>query len=60
MMKIAKIVMIIGVVISIIVGLVGPYSIKEKVIYTCGMIFWGAMGIGAINLMDYISRRINK
>lgn len=33
MIKIAKIVMIIGVVISIIVGLMGPYSIKEKVIY---------------------------
>ena len=43
MMKIAKIVMIIVVVISIIVGLMGPYSIKEKVIYTCSMVFWGAM-----------------
>ncbi len=52
--------MIIVVVISIIVGLMGPYSIKEKVIYTCSMVFCGAMGIGAITLMDYISRRINK
>ncbi|MCU5696920.1 hypothetical protein OCB06_26840 [Bacillus cereus] len=60
MMKIAKIVMIIVVVISIIVGLMGPYPIKEKVIYTCSMVFWGAMGIGAITLMDYISRRIKK
>ncbi|MES5894498.1 hypothetical protein [Bacillus cereus group sp. RP43] len=60
MKKIAKIVMIIGVVISIIVGLMGPYSIKEKVIYIFSMVFWGAMGIGAITLMDYISRRINK
>ncbi|PEY20068.1 hypothetical protein CN340_25280 [Bacillus anthracis] len=59
-MKIQKIVMIIGVVIAILVGLMGPYSIKEKVIYTFSMVFCGAMGIGAITLMDYISRRINK
>jgi len=60
MIKVAKIVMIIGFVIAIIVGLMGPYSIKEKVIYTFSMAFWGAMGIGAITLMDYIKRRINK
>lgn len=59
-MKIPKIVMIIGVVIAIIVGLMGPYSIKEKVIYTFSMFFWGTMGLGGITLLDYISRRINK
>ncbi|WJE53896.1 hypothetical protein QRE66_06465 [Bacillus cereus] len=60
MIKAAKIVMMIMVVIAIVVGLMGPYSIKEKVIYTFGVAFWGAMGIGAITLMDYIKRRINK
>ncbi|ALQ67764.1 hypothetical protein [Bacillus thuringiensis] len=59
-MKIPKIVMIIGVVIAIIVGLMGPYSIKEKVIYTFSMVFFGTMGLGGITLLDYISRRINK
>ncbi|PEC20596.1 hypothetical protein [Bacillus cereus] len=59
-MKIPKIVMIIGVVIAIIVGLMGPYSIKEKVIYTFSMVFWGTMGIGAITLMEYIKRRMSK
>ncbi|MCW9129897.1 hypothetical protein OF830_02755 [Bacillus paramycoides] len=59
-MKIPKIVMIILIIIAIIVGLMGPYSIKEKVIYTFSMAFWGAMGIGAITLMDYIRRGINK
>ncbi|GLV66154.1 hypothetical protein Bmyc01_48230 [Bacillus mycoides] len=59
-MKIPKIVMIIGVVIAIIVGLMGPYSTKEKAIYTISVAFWGAMGVGAITLMEYISRGINK
>ncbi|PFM63302.1 hypothetical protein COJ48_17720 [Bacillus cereus] len=59
-MEIPKIVIIILFIIAIIVGLMGPYSIKEKVIYTFSMAFWGAMGIGAITLMDYIRRGINK
>ncbi|PEQ48119.1 hypothetical protein COK00_14900 [Bacillus cereus] len=59
-MKIPKIVMIIGAVIAIIVGLMGPYSIKEKVIYTFSMVFLGTMGLGGITLLDYISRRIKK
>ncbi|MED2039934.1 hypothetical protein P4V58_22750 [Bacillus wiedmannii] len=59
-MKIAKIVMIIMVVIAVTVGLIGPYSIKEKIIYTFGVVFWGAMAIGAINLMGYIKRRMRK
>ncbi|PES76655.1 hypothetical protein CN327_10010 [Bacillus cereus] len=59
-MKIPKIIMVILVVISVAVGLMGPYSIKEKIIYTFGLIFWGAMAIGAINLMEYIKRRMSK
>ncbi|MED0873585.1 hypothetical protein [Bacillus mobilis] len=59
-MKIPKIIMIIIVVISVAVGLMGPYSIKEKIIYTFGVVFWGAMAIGAINLMEYIKRRMSK
>ncbi|EJQ09798.1 hypothetical protein CN941_02995 [Bacillus cereus] len=59
-MKIPKIIMVILVVISVAVGLMGPYSIKEKIIYTFGVIFWGAMAIGAINLMEYIKRRMSK
>lgn len=59
-MKIPKIIMVILVVISVAVGLMGPYSIKEKIIYTFGVIFWGAMAIGAINLMEYIKRRVSK
>lgn len=38
-MKIPKIIMVILVVISVAVGLMGPYSIKEKIIYTFGVIF---------------------
>ncbi|MGE1128280.1 hypothetical protein [Bacillus wiedmannii] len=60
MRKIPKFIMVILVVISVAVGLMGPYSIKEKIIYTFGVIFWGAMAIGAINLMDYIKRRMTK
>ncbi|MED3022889.1 MULTISPECIES: hypothetical protein [Bacillus cereus group] len=56
-MKIPKIVMVIGVVIAIIVGLMGPYSIKEKVIYTFSMVFWGATGLGGITLLDYIIKK---
>ncbi|EEL46735.1 hypothetical protein bcere0021_11530 [Bacillus cereus Rock3-42] len=52
--------MVIIVVISIAVGLMGPYSIKEKIVYTFGVVFWGAMAIGAINLMEYIKRRMSK
>ncbi|WP_377866419.1 hypothetical protein [Bacillus sp. R86525] len=59
-MKILKIIMVIMVVISAAVGLMGPYSIKEKIIYTFGVVFWGAMAIGAINLMEYIKRRMSK
>ncbi|MED0903339.1 hypothetical protein [Bacillus nitratireducens] len=59
-MKIPKIIMVILVVISVAIGLMGPYSIKEKIIYTFGLIFWGAMAIGAINLMEYIKRRMSK
>ncbi|MGG3447350.1 hypothetical protein CN507_00100 [Bacillus cereus] len=59
-MKIPKIIMVIIVVISVAVGLMGPYSIKEKIIYTFGVVFWGAMAIGAINLMEYIKRRMSK
>ncbi|EJS55178.1 hypothetical protein [Bacillus nitratireducens] len=59
-MKIPKIIMVILVAISVAVGLMGPYSIKEKIIYTFGVIFWGAMAIGAINLMEYIKRRMSK
>ncbi|AJI30846.1 hypothetical protein BK742_06415 [Bacillus thuringiensis serovar pingluonsis] len=59
-MKIPKIIMVIIVVISIAVGLMGPYSIKEKIVYTFGVVFWGAMAIGAINLMEYIKRRMSK
>ncbi|KXY79573.1 hypothetical protein CN272_00615 [Bacillus anthracis] len=59
-MKILKIIMVIMVVISVAVGLMGPYSIKEKIIYTFGVVFWGAMAIGAINLMEYIKRRMSK
>ncbi|MDM5238883.1 hypothetical protein COE30_24550 [Bacillus cereus] len=59
-MKIPKIIMVILVGISVAVGLMGPYSIKEKIIYTFGVIFWGAMAIGAINLMEYIKRRVSK
>ncbi|MES5926449.1 hypothetical protein QCI77_10470 [Bacillus cereus group sp. MG9] len=59
-MKIPKIIMVILVVISVAVGLMGPYSIKEKIIYTFGVIFWGAMAIGAITLMEYIKKRMSK
>lgn len=59
-MKILKIIMVIMVVISVAVGLMGPYSIKEKIIYTFGVVFWGAMAIGVINLMEYIKRRMSK
>ncbi|MGG3758273.1 hypothetical protein ABEW49_12280 [Bacillus anthracis] len=59
-MKIPKIIMVIIVVISIAVGLMGPYTIKEKIVYTFGVVFWGAMAIGAINLMEYIKRRMSK
>ncbi|MBJ8053356.1 hypothetical protein JDS87_15595 [Bacillus cereus] len=59
-MKIPKIIMVIIVVISVAVGLMGPYSIKEKIIYTFGVVFWGVMAIGAINLMEYIKRRMSK
>ncbi|AXY08347.1 hypothetical protein CUC43_16725 [Bacillus thuringiensis LM1212] len=59
-MKILKIIIVIMVVISVAAGLMGPYSIKEKIIYTFGVVFWGAMAIGAINLMEYIKRRMSK
>ncbi|PGM96656.1 MULTISPECIES: hypothetical protein [Bacillus cereus group] len=59
-MKIPKIIMVILVVISVAVGLMGPYSIKEKIIYTFSMVFWGAMAIGAITLMEYIKKRMSK
>ncbi|PEY30029.1 hypothetical protein CN354_26320 [Bacillus cereus] len=60
MIKTAKIVMIIGVVIAIIVGLIAPFSIKQKIVHTVGVAFWGAIAMGAFTLMDYIIKKKRK
>ena len=39
MIKIARAVMIIAIVIVIIAGLIAPFSLKEKMVHTFGMLF---------------------
>ncbi|HDR7621738.1 hypothetical protein AT269_01250 [Bacillus cereus] len=60
MIKIARIVMIIAIVIVIIAGLIAPFSLKEKIVHTLGMVFYGAIGLGGITLLDYIIKKQRK
>ncbi|KZD43392.1 hypothetical protein B4083_0792 [Bacillus cereus] len=60
MMKIARIVMIIAIVIVIIAGLIAPFSLKEKIVHTLGMFVYGAIGLGGITLLDNIIKKQRK
>ncbi|EEK85208.1 hypothetical protein bcere0010_11310 [Bacillus cereus ATCC 4342] len=60
MIKIARIVMMIAIVIVIIAGLIAPFSLKEKMVHTFGMIIYGAIGLGGLTLIDYIIKKKRK
>ncbi|MGF9767633.1 hypothetical protein [Bacillus albus] len=60
MIKIARVVMIIGIVIVIIAGLIAPFSLKEKMVHTFGMLFYGAIGLGGLTLLNYIIKKQRK
>ncbi|MGF2618585.1 hypothetical protein [Bacillus cereus] len=60
MIKIARAVMIIAIVIVIIAGLIAPFSLKEKMVYTFGMLFYGAIGLGGLTLLNYIIKKQRK
>ncbi|PEC19600.1 hypothetical protein [Bacillus cereus] len=60
MIKIARTVMIIAILIVIIAGLIAPFSLKEKIVHTLGMVVYGAIGLGGITLLDYIIKKQRK
>ncbi|MES9666802.1 hypothetical protein COK06_12550 [Bacillus cereus] len=60
MIKIARIVMMIAIVIVIIAGLIAPFSLKEKMVHIFGMLVYGAIGLGGLTLIDYIIKKKRK
>ncbi|MGR9634191.1 hypothetical protein ACU82A_16890 [Bacillus cereus] len=60
MIKIARVVMIIAILIVIIAGLITPFSLKEKGVHTLGMVVYGAIGLGGLTLLDYIIKKAKK
>ncbi|EJR56106.1 hypothetical protein IIM_01198 [Bacillus cereus VD107] len=56
MIKIARVVII----IVIIAGIMAPFSFKEKIVHTLGMVVYSAIGLGGITLLDYIIKKQRK